>query len=357
MLSILHVGPLLAPVPDVRAVCWLVALLLPGCFYLDPINVPPEARIVRIGDEPVHVGRTVRLSAQASHDEDGDELRYDWVAATCAGCPSQAADQQMEFSVTILKQDTLRVRLWVFDPHGARGEAVLELPVANRAPAGLLTVPTLPNPDGTYTVTRPIVFAAAGSDPDGDAVTFAFALHPPPQSNPDRVVFERLDERTYHLEPDVPGRWEVAVTITDALGLATTLREAVMVAADAPPCIAATTPAWSSDTRLVLLRSAGPRRFAVESVRDDLDAHPGTGIHFRWLVAAPGSSVPVEIAGRDLPELVLDPADLDPGDVLGVRVEIRDRNARPLPCAAEQAACSIGGDACLQRLTWTVEVR
>ena len=61
--------------------------------------------------------------------------------------------------------------------------------------------------------------------------------------------------------------------------------------------------------------------------------------------------------GHDSAALIVDPADLDAGDLLEVRVEVSDRRDRALPCAAAQPACSLTSDDRYQRITWTVEVR
>jgi hypothetical protein len=105
---------------------------------------------------------------------------------------------------------------------------------------------------------------------------------------------------------------------------------------------------------VILLRSAGPRRFAVDSITDDLDPWPGSdAIGFRWLTGPPGALA--EVIGHDLPDLVVDPSELEPGEVLEVRVEVSDRVPRVLPCDTGQAVCP--QVACPQRLTFTAEVR
>lgn len=334
---------------------WLLSMLaLSGCFYIDVINVAPVARIKRVGTEPVYIkSKPMVLSAADSEDADGDPLVYTW---TCASCPGFDQPSETEFSTIVSTHVAVTVELQVTDQHGAVSFASILVPVTDRAPDGTLQVQTPPNADGNYTATRPIVFAAAATDPDNDNLTYAFELHPPPQSDPNKVTTV-ANGQLFTVTPDVQGTWEVEVKVNDGYGLSDVVRLSVTVAGDAPPCLAATSPAWSPETRIVVPRSAGPRRFAVESVLDDLDGYPGSGIHFRWLVAGPGAASPVELPGHDLADLTLDPTDLEPGDVLAVRVEIADRVARTLPCGVDQAACSIGGNACLQRVTWTVEVR
>jgi hypothetical protein len=149
----------------------------------------------------------------------------------------------------------------------------------------------------------------------------------------------------------------VAVAATDALGLDGTGEATVTISDDQPPHVGATVPAWLPDSKVILLRSAGPRRFVVASVLDDLDPYPGSpGARFRWFLRRPGGALG-EVPGHDLAELTVDPAELDPGDALDVRVEVADRRARTLPCAPAQPVCSLTSDERYQRLTWSVEVR
>jgi hypothetical protein len=114
---------------------------------------------------------------------------------------------------------------------------------------------------------------------------------------------------------------------------------------------------------LILDQAAGPRALAVLTVADDLDPYPapaGAGdpllgeARFRWQLGPAGALADVE--GHDLAELVVDPAASWPGDVLEARVEIADRVPRAL-CADDEPSCSLEGNACLQRVTWTLEVR
>ncbi len=351
MVSALPMGLGIAESSCVR---WLWLLALTGCFYLDPINVAPTVRIVRIGSGPVFPGHTLSLSAE-TEDDGGEPLVYDWRAT--AGGAELPSGSLPDFTVDVSGHDPVEVALRVTDEHGAWSEASFQLTVGDRAPDVILQVTTPPNPNGGYTVSRPIELAAMGSDADGDTQTYSFMLIAPPSSDPSEPRGAATSATTYRLVPDVHGTWEVAVIADDGYGMTATQRVSVTVGADAPPCIAATSPAWSPETRIIVPRAGGERRFSIESVSDDLDAYPGSGITFRWLVSLPGSPVPVELPGHDLPDFVLDPQALDPGDVLAVRVEVADRVTRELPCALDQAACSIGGDTCRQRLTWTVEVR
>jgi hypothetical protein len=361
MISAMGMGPGLAvgkAVPPARVIV-ATALLASGCFYTEVINVAPQAAIVQLDpDIPVHIGDTVRLSGSSSRDEDGDDLGYAWQARTCAACAVFRADRAAVFDLVVPPgHAAVHVELRVSDVHGAADTTTHVVSVENRAP-GVDIVPSgAENRDGTYVADTPIFFTAAGNDPDGDDLTFSFLVRPPIQSRPGGYEFTRVDAKTYRLLPDAEGAWQVEVTADDGFGGSTTASETVTVAADQPPCIAATTPAWSPDALVIVPRTGGARAFAVESVTDDLDPWPGTeGLRFRWLTALAGAPL-VEVAGLDAAALTVDPADFDPGDLLRVRVEIADREARVLPCAADQAACSIGSNACFQRLTWTAEIR
>ena len=343
-----------------RAAIAAALLGVPGCFYTEVINVAPEASITRVDPTaPFKIGTKLALTAANSRDDSGDQLFYEWEAKTCPSCAAFAADTRSTFQVEPLPRshETVLVILRVTDVHGAASVASLQLEVANQLPSVSIVPQGTPNPDGTFLADTPILFKAAGSDTDGDEVTFSFRVFPPPQSRPGAYEFEEVDGKTYRLVPDVDGMWQVEVTADDGFGGMTTQRETVIVAADQPPCIAATSPLWSPDARIILTQSAGTRAFAVESVTDDLDAWPGSeDLHFRWQLGFAGAPLP-EVPGHDLPELVVDPTDLDPGDVVLVRVEISDREPRVLPCGSDQAACSLTSNECFQRLTWTAEVR
>lgn len=324
-----------------------MAAVISGCFYTEVINLPPRARIERVNPQgQVLIRGMVDLTARTSADENGDALTYDW---TCAPC-SSLGNGLREFRVVVANHDPIRVNLQVTDEHGAFSTATTELQVQNRAPAVKIQAQT---PQGAPKVTQDITFLADGNDPDGDRLSYQFNVYPP-EGSPATFQFMRESATSYTLVPDAPGTWEVQVTVDDGFGGRTTGSRMVTVAPDSPPCIAATSPTWTPDARVILLRAGGPRRFAVDSIIDDLDPWPGTSnVHFRWLVGP--LDAPVEIAGHDLPELVIDPSEMDPGEELGVRVEIADRTPRMLPCDARQAVCPTVE--CAQRLTWTAEVR
>jgi hypothetical protein len=103
----------------------------------------------------------------------------------------------------------------------------------------------------------------------------------------------------------------------------------------------------------------------VGSVSDDLDVWPelppseyflpvGASFSWRW----PARHRWCAAAGRGWTRpLASSISQIAPGDRISIRLEVADRVDRTLPCADGDGTCSIGGDECLQRLTWEVEIR
>jgi hypothetical protein len=339
----------------------VVSALTQGCFYTQVINAPPVAAIARLDPgTPVTPGpdRPLRVTASGSRDPDGDALTYVWRARVGAGDAHIVGGDTPQLSLPVLTHDEITVSVEVIDVHGATSSATITVPVGNRDP--VFAPPVLTgsrNEESRFIFSLPVTITAAASDPDGDAISgYGFAVEPPPgaAAGPHGVA---VPPDGWRLEPDVAGDWQVTITASDAYGGSATQLVTVSVAADAAPYIASTRPAWSAASRVILLRSAGPRRFEVVAVADDLDPYPATaGARFRWWVRLPGGPL-AEVAGLDAAELTVDPAELDAGDVLDVRVEVADRVARALPCPAAQPACSLTANDRYQRITWTVEVR
>ena len=358
----------------------ILALAFAGCFYLDPVNTAPKASI-QVSDAPVLKGTTVAAWADASSDADGDPLQYVWSARQCVDPSAQETCVPLGVGVTHVftfvpaSKRPILVDLIVTDVYTARGVATVTLQPANRAPSltvdaqGLLAAGTA----SSYTIGRSIDVYATGDDPDGvsptdpsgDTLTYVFELQAPAGSDPLARGWQRVGAQHYVVRPDIPGAWSVRVTLSDGDGGEVDQTVGFTVLADAPPCLGALTPAVPAGTT-VIVEGSDPRRFAVLAVDDDLDPYPlpvDSGdpllgsVHFRWSVAEPGAATFARVVGHDLADLEFDPSAYLPGDRPRVRVEIADRVPRALPCGDDEATCSIGGDLCTQRMTWTVEVR
>lgn len=351
---------------------------LTGCFYTEVINERPSAEIRRDGSGEVLRGAEVSFLAVLD-DPDDDSLSISWHAQACnlrSVCASvvSGVDPFLEFRVPgeVEGAPTVRVAVYldVTDTHGAvaRPTQMLELPVGNNAPTVLLQRRGR-ELDGQFPPGVPIVITAGVADPDEDSVTLTWELFPARASESSARGWRRLPDpppspvaeivEAYELIPDVDGEWVVRVTATDGIDTAVESRTLV-VEPDRAPCIGATDPPAATGALLL----DGRRRISVLAVDDDLDVYPfpppsdlylGPAT-FSWSVRAAGATEFSTVA-TGVSALEVDPAFHAPGDRIEVRVEIGDRTGRAVDCETEAPTCSERQDECLQRQTWTMEVR
>lgn len=362
--------------------------LVPGCFYTEPLNQRPSARIDQQSSAVVYRGDTVDLTSTTS-DPDRDPVSYKWRAYACtdadagvgndAGCDQVPFDQGLlesfSFQVPRLRANgeplqSVLVFLEVTDNHDATAKPVQQLiiPLGDEPP----TLVASKQYRRAYVVDQPLsVFAAVGDPDDG--------ISPPPAlawtvfSPMTQPAFELTDIANVPTDPAHPelaqfgkvltphgiGSWDVQIVATDSLGMTATQDVPVDVVPDQPPCLQQLAPIVPPAGQTYPLDQA--TQFQVLVVDDDLDVYPPTGdpvqgvTRFAWTLLPPGASqrVPVSSTNR----VLLDPASYAPGDIVEVRVEINDRIGWPINCPDSQATCSVGNNTCLQRQTWRVEVR
>lgn len=360
-----------------------------GCFYTESINREPRANVQVDTPGPHYRGSRVTLSAWKSDDPDGDGLLVTWRAYACNAGRTSCDDRPFEerarmylgdlFSVMVPPQradgqavGAMRIDVTVTDQHGAEHGDRVFVDVANRAPEPVLQVQGFAAPRGGYPRGTTVRLVAEARDPDADAATYTWRYFPASGSQEADVVWEEVDSHIYDLAGDVAGEWMVEVEVRDALGEAATARATVFFQDDGPPCIAATDPPAQADAGYIVERGAAPRRFAVLAVADDLDVYPPPPgqladgrpspqrtARFRWSIATPYTGNQLQpIRGHALAGYTVDPGAYAPGDTLLLRVEIQDRNEFDVSCGQEQPTCSIAGDdACLQRMTWRIDIR
>jgi len=384
----------LQSVRGVRAV--LVLVLASGCFYTDPIDQRPSVAIEQLSSAQVFHGDVVNLEAVAD-DPDGDAVALQWREYACSdatpapdgsrpGCDdaplSSAVTSLFSFDAPTYRADgatpvgAVYVTLDATDRYGAtaRPGGDLIIAVADVPPSLALSKQARPS----YVVDIPVpLFAKVGDADDGPAaVDVAWTAFSPSgseslatestaQPDPDHLQLATT------LVPAALGEWTVQVTATDptaracadsSCGGATTQSLVIEVGPDEPPCLGTWTPA-AAPAGDVLPISA-PTLFQVLVVADDLDPFPadpsdpelGTTA-FAWSLLPPGGATREPLSTVTGAAVALDPASYQPGDIAELRVEIFDRNHTPIPCADADATCSIGADACLQRLTWRVEMQ
>jgi hypothetical protein len=355
----------------------------PGCFYVDPINQRPAADIRPASSAPLFRGATVVLDAVVN-DPEGKATTLAWRAYACADATSPASCDAAPFftateptvAITVPSQradnsptQALRVVLAAKDDLGAttKPDQELALPVLDAAPILELRKASRYG----FVVGAPVELYAAYHDPDDapGAVTLGWQVFSPsgsaspalaplavlPDPDPSRGQAGRL------LTPDHEGDWDVMVTATDALGVATVSHLAVTVVPDQPPCIDAQSPIVPLAPAALPL--VAPTRFEVLAVRDDLDPYPTVagdavrgGAAFTWSVLPPGGGARQVLAGATGNAVELDPAAYTPGDALELRVEIADRNQLPVSCPDGAPTCAIASVGCLQRQTWRVVI-
>ena len=361
-----------------------------ACFYTDPINSRPDVRVEKIGSERVTRGGSVDLVAYID-DPDDDTLGVDWFVRACAAgeavCEDveqvalgDAADQSsiranMPAFVGGLAAMSMRANVVVTDLYGAESTDMLYLQADNQAPTATLHASGVRGPFGGWRSDSTVKISADISDGEGDGVAVTWDDTPPRGLLPDEYSSGPAgDAYNYEVRALVGGAWTVAITVTDDL-LAVGDDEIIFVVDDdAAPCIVAESPEAAAGIFPLIDEhgDVGPRRFSVLHVDDDLDLHPvpagadaaQRATVFRWSLAGPdtgGAFVPV---GGNVADFVLDPDLFDPGELLSLRVEVDDRQGRALPCSADQATCSVGGDrdldgdhdddVCEQRRTWQV---
>jgi cytochrome c len=223
---------------------------MPGTDGCDPPNEVPTVQASadpRAGTAPL----TVAFSANGS-DADGDPLAYAWDFGDGGTSFRQNPDH------TYMEPGTYTATVTVTDPGGATGTATVEIVVANppgnRAPAVEVA--------GDPVAGRPplaVQFSAAGTDPDGDALTYAWDFGDGGRS------FLQNPSHTYATN----GNYTATVTVTDSRGATATDTMVVTVGNRAPTVDLQATP------------TSGPRQLEVAftAVGSDPD---GDALQYRF---------------------------------------------------------------------------
>lgn len=358
----------------------VIALLAGGCFYTEPINQRPSIDIRNETTGVIHRADSVTLSAVVS-DPENQVVDLAWTAyacrdvaaASCATVFQTGTQATFTFAVPSLSLGenvrAVRVTLAAVDVLGAHAHPDQELviPLADYDPTLALAASSRYGfTDGTDVD----VFAQlADADDDTTMEHITWDVFPPSvsatyETQVTLIASPDHTKRTEHFvlrHPTGVGTWTVRATASDPLGHQVTADQTIVIAADRDPCLAQWTPIAPLDGTAALPLSA-PTRFAVPVVTDDLDVYPtvpgdpvlGTTT-FQWSIEKPGAGafVPLATTGN---AVELSPDVFDHGDLVQLRVEIFDRRAVAIPCAADALTCSISSTSCLQRLTWRVSI-
>jgi len=168
-----------------------------------PGNEPPE--LIEASADRTSGAAPLDVWFQAvAHDPDGDRLTYRWEFGDGPGSAFGA-----EAEHTYLTPGAYTATVTVSDPRGASDTAEIAIaasdPPGNRAPR--VEAGAAPASGGAP---LDVVFSAAGSDPDGDAITYAWDF-----GDGSTAAQGRRARHTYA----GPGTFVATVTVTDRAGL------------------------------------------------------------------------------------------------------------------------------------------
>jgi hypothetical protein len=361
-----------------------------GCFT-GPINRLPSVMIDPL-DAPALRQQVVMFHAQAS-DPDGDTPSLKWAFAR-GNCMTTAPDASMwamtggdgksymvpgemtdgAFCVWVMATDSRDATAMDHkgtDPQDQAPTATIQIVAPD--PAAITAAGVL------YPLYSTVQLSPKSSDPEGDSLTPKLALDlAPPGSVAALVPCGPANGADQCFVADVPGEYDVSLTVTDPSNKQGTAFKQIIVPRDQPPCIGPTAPDFlmSPMVEVTLPSSTKPMpdptmpdplpSFTIHSVADDgapWPPGPRGGVTFRWYVSTDGQAF--QFVNNDYPTLPLASTGLyKTGDVVKVRVEVSDRNptndAVLAGCADNNDLCqsaSVSVPACYQRVTWSVDFR
>jgi hypothetical protein len=348
-----------------------------GCF-MDPVNRPPVVTSLAAA-VPVVRGEPAWFTATVSDpDSDQGPITPTWayVPMTCpsdtsrANWPTNPQPLPAGMQEFMVPADATRdpFCVWVFatDRYGAVDVEFIQVDPTNRPPTAKIDVSkpdcidagSGPATTCVYPLYSDFSLSAAGSlDRDGDTVVdYNWALDRSPSGSVASLgACASGGPATRCFSADRPGLYVVSLVVHDSLGAAGSETLTLAVADDRSPCIAASTPGYTST--LLVHNPMAPTTFVIDHVDDDGDPYPAGAhglAHFRWFVSH--GDEPLVYQDNDFPSL-----DLAPGPFLGetsrVRVEILDRSmhTKDILFGCGDAPLCEARPGCFLRVTWTIE--
>ena len=189
---------------------------------IEPVvtNQPPVAQIN--GPASALVGEQVIFDSANSHDPDGQIVRYEWDYGDSA--PRAAGSGESTVAHTYNAPGSYKVTLTVTDNGGLTATAhhtiVVQAPAPNQPPVAQISGPT------RGTVGEQVIFDSANShDPDGEIKSYVWNFG---DSAPRTAGG---GESTVAHVYDVPGTYQVSLTVTDNGGLTATAHHTIVIEA------------------------------------------------------------------------------------------------------------------------------
>jgi hypothetical protein len=277
-------------------------------------------------NQTVEVGDLVQLSAAASSDPDNDLLTVEWEMEAPVG--SSAALDASGFNATFTAdvEGVYEITITVSD--GAlESEAVVYVradpPGENQAPVANA------GPDVTLPLETQVTLSGAGSsDPDGDPLTYRWAISDAPADSAAQLDAE--DTEAVTITPDVAGSYEFTLVVNDGQ-------------VDSPPDTVAVTilPETSENTPPVA--NAGPNGSARVGETVTLDGSgsvdlDGDPLTYRWEL----TNKPTDSATALMNGTAVDPTFVpDQPGVYGLRLFVNDGTVESQP---DSVLYSVSGD-------------
>ena len=259
-----------------------------------PVAVPGGSQVTR-------TGALVQLDGRASHDLDGDLLRFRWTLLVPAGSAATLDGANLvKPSFTADVAGTYRVQLVVND--GQVDSQPEELTVAavtgNVAPTARPTALSLPFGAGP-TTSVPLV--GTGSDPESQPLTLAWALKGKPATSTQSGLSNAVPPQ---LLADKPGRYLVELTVSDGSASSTPVQALItLFRPNTPPTVSAGPDQGSQPTGSIVPMAASA---------SDADGDSLTDVRWAFVARPAGSTASLANPATLTPSFAAD----QPGDYL-----------------------------------------
>lgn len=204
----------------------------PVVLAIEVPNTPPVA--VVSDPASVFVGETATLDGSGSFDPDGDVLFYNW-SLTSAPDGSTAQPLAPDAPITGFLPDrrgSYVFSLTVSDGQASSAPASVPLTVPNRAPLAALS-----GPAELVAGTEGLFSASGSSDPDGDALSYSFAILTAPAGAQTQLAPEGDD--AVRFSSMTPGDYVLEVTVSDGLAEASAQTSVTVGSVNRPPVLSA----------------------------------------------------------------------------------------------------------------------
>jgi hypothetical protein len=182
----------------------------PAVMTVNTENSPPLAKPA-VSNLPAFVGKVVALDASGSTDVDGDTLTFQWsLTAKPDGSTSSLSDPTgVTPSFTADKPGTYVVQLIVNDGSVDSNPATVSITTENSPPVAIPTATNLP----VFVGSVANLDGSASHDPDGDPLTWSWALITRPQGSESLLNNPTTEKPSFHL--DKPGTYVVQLIVSD----------------------------------------------------------------------------------------------------------------------------------------------